>query len=71
MHEFDSNVSVVNVLARRMRMTEGQLYSAVIAVFIAALLALTGLPTAHKNVGGTTGASYPLPPTPTSQVAHR
>jgi hypothetical protein len=34
--------------AARVRMTEGQLYTAVLAVLVALLLSLTGLPTAER-----------------------
>jgi hypothetical protein len=36
------------IIAGRVRMTEGQLYTAVIALTIALLLALTTIPSAHK-----------------------
>jgi hypothetical protein len=37
------------ILARRARMTEGQLYTAVLVVVLVALLSLTGLPNAHRR----------------------
>ena len=48
------DVTVMGVLAARMRMTEGQLYTALIAVIMAVLLALTGLPNAHQRTHSTT-----------------
>lgn len=61
-----TKVSVVEILASRAGMSEGQLYTAVIALAIAALLALTTIPSAHK-------LQSPLSPTPAapSPVATR
>lgn len=41
--------TVMGLLAERARMTEGQLYTAVIALAVALLLTVTGLPTAHQR----------------------
>ena len=41
--------TLMGSLARRVRMTEGQLYTAIIAVAFALLLSLTGLPGAHQR----------------------
>ncbi|HVX16522.1 MAG TPA: hypothetical protein VHA73_00690 [Acidimicrobiales bacterium] len=39
---------VMAILAKRLRMTEGQLYTAIVVLLLAAILTTTGLPTAHK-----------------------
>jgi hypothetical protein len=39
-------------LSRRLHMTEGQLYTTVLAALLVALLSLTGLPNAHQRRGG-------------------
>jgi hypothetical protein len=44
----DRSHTVLGALARRLRMTEGQLYTVVIALLFAATLLLTGLPGAHR-----------------------
>jgi hypothetical protein len=71
----DEDTTVMGLLAKRFRMTEGQLYTAIITVAVAALLTFTGLPNAHRRPPGlpTGGASIPTlapttvpPPQPTS-----
>ncbi|HLT15551.1 MAG TPA: hypothetical protein VK007_02520 [Acidimicrobiales bacterium] len=58
---------VMAVLARRLGMTEGQLYTTVIAALVVAVLTLTGLPGAH-DLEDPTGAPAP-PPAPTTTAA--
>ena len=41
-------------IAERIRMTEGQLYTAIIAIGIVLLMSLTGLPTAQRAPSGDT-----------------
>ena len=40
--------TVMGMLAARVRMTEGQLYTAILAVLLTFALMITGLPHAHK-----------------------
>jgi hypothetical protein len=56
----DDHATVMGLLAKRVRMTEGQLYTAVLAVAIALLLTLTGLPNARHTTVGLPGAG-PVP----------
>ena len=44
----DGSPPVMAILAKRLRMTEGQLYTAIVVLLLAAILTTTGLPTAHK-----------------------
>lgn len=62
----EEDPTIMGLIAGRLRMTEGQLYTAVIAVAIALLLTLTGLPTAHERVDtdGFGGDSVPTLPSP-------
>lgn len=48
MLEPEADATVAGLIAARVHMTEGQLYTAVLAVIVAVLLTLTGLPTAHE-----------------------
>ncbi|HEX3705757.1 MAG TPA: hypothetical protein VHV76_03925 [Mycobacteriales bacterium] len=57
--------SVVAIIAERIRMTEGQLYTAVIALAVALLLALTTIPSAHKLAN----PASPTPPAPAPSPA--
>lgn len=52
-------------IARRIGMTEGQLYTTILAAMLVALLSLTGLPDAHQRSGGDSlsGTSPVLGPT--------
>lgn len=50
------------MLAGRVGMTEGQLYTAVIAVLVVVVLTLTGLPAAHDLADSTGAAPVPAPP---------
>ena len=54
---------IMAVLARRVGMTEGQLYTTVIAALVVAALTLTGLPGAH-DLEDPTGAVAPPPAAP-------
>jgi hypothetical protein len=47
--EPDTERTVAGLIASRVRMTEGQLYTAVLAIIAAVLLTITGLPNAHRN----------------------
>lgn len=60
--------TVMGLLAGRAGMTEGQLYSAVIAVVVAILLTVTGVPTAHQRPeqDGLSGPLVTLAPTTTT-----
>jgi hypothetical protein len=53
---------VMAMLARRAGMTEGQLYTAVIAVLVVVVLTLTGLPAAHDLADPTGVVTVPAPP---------
>ncbi|HEY1831642.1 MAG TPA: hypothetical protein VGG38_15515 [Acidimicrobiales bacterium] len=53
-----AGVSLMGVLAARIRMTEGQLYTVLIALLLALLLTLTGLPNAHKSSGTPLAPSF-------------
>ena len=52
------NPPIMAILAHRLRMTEGQLYTAVLVVLLAVILTLTGLPSAHQTV-----PAIPISPT--------
>ena len=60
----------MGAVARRLGMTEGQLYTTILAALLLALLSLTGLPNAHQRSGddGLSGTSpvlgQPLEPAP-------
>lgn len=41
--------ALMGLLAERLRMTEGQLYTAVLGIALVVLLSLTGLPHAHQR----------------------
>jgi hypothetical protein len=56
--------SVAGILAERVGMTEGQLYTTVIVIAIALLLAITTIPSAHKLQDSTS-----VPPAPPSPAA--
>ncbi|MDQ2648397.1 MAG: hypothetical protein M3Z03_02450 [Actinomycetota bacterium] len=45
----DRSHTVLGAVANRVRMTEGQLYTVVLALLFVAALLLTGLPGAHKT----------------------
>jgi hypothetical protein len=45
----EDEITVMGRIAKRLRMTEGQLYTAVLLVLSALLLSLTGLPTAERT----------------------
>lgn len=55
--------TIVGLLAERLRMTEGQLYTVVLAALAVLLMTLTGLPNAHQNGNGITlsGSSTTVP----------
>lgn len=56
--------TIMGRIARRLRMTEGQLYSAVLIVLVVTLLTLTGLPTAERTPETDSGGDIPtLEPT--------
>ena len=42
----------MGVVARHLGMSEGQLYTTILAAMLVALLSLTGLPNAHQRSGG-------------------
>ena len=63
MLERDSDITVAGLIATRVHMTEGQLYTAILAIVAAVLLTLTGLPNAHRTTGSST------PPAPAVTVA--
>ena len=50
----DDRPPLMAQLAGRVRMTEGQLYTAVLGVVVVVLLSLTGLPQAHQRNGDDT-----------------
>lgn len=52
--------TVMGLIAKRVRMTEGQLYTIVILAALVLLLTLTGLPNAHEP---TTSRTAPAPTT--------
>lgn len=57
--------TVMGLLAERCGMTEGQLYTAVIALAVALLLTVTGLPAAHQRSGTDSlsgGGTVPVAP---------
>lgn len=61
--------TVMGLLADRWGMTEGQLYTSIIALVVALLLTVTGLPTAHQrsdtdSLSG--GGAVPVAPPPTT-----
>lgn len=58
------NPPIMGVLADRLRMTEGQLYTAILALLVAATLTLTGLPSAHRP-----DPTSPATPTTTVETA--
>jgi hypothetical protein len=47
--EAEGDITVAALLAARVHMTEGRLYTAVLAVVAAVLLTITGLPNAHRT----------------------
>lgn len=51
-----TEITRVNRFAARVRMTEGQLYTAALAVIVALLLTFTGLPNAHRRATGLGGS---------------
>lgn len=53
--------ALVERVATRARMTEGQLYTAVLVIFVALLLGLTALPQAHQRVDVGDGLNGNLP----------
>lgn len=57
----DRSRTVPGAIANRLRMTEGQLYTAVLALLFVAALLLTGLPGAHKLDTGGDGIVVPPP----------
>ncbi len=56
--------ALMALLAERLRMTEGQLYTAVLGLALVVLLSLTGLPHAHQrdNSDSLSGGSVLLEP---------
>lgn len=58
--------TLMGILAERVRMTEGQLYTAVLAVLLVVWLTLAGVPHAHKlppaNGGSTTTSGTTVAP---------
>jgi hypothetical protein len=48
----DRSHTVTGAIAHRLRMTEGQLYTVVLAFLFVALLLLTGLPNAYRTDTG-------------------
>lgn len=69
MNEAKQDISLVGIFAARLRMSEGQFYTAVIAVILSLLLTMTGLPGAHKTSGS--GLVPPPTVTPITQPVHR
>lgn len=61
--------TIMGLLAERVRMTEGQLYTVVIALVVALLLTVTGLPTAHTRSDDDFSGSGVPALTPTSTTA--
>lgn len=53
--------ALVERVASRARMTEGQLYTAILVIFVALLLGLTALPQAHQRVDVADGLNGNLP----------
>jgi hypothetical protein len=56
--------TVFGLIAKRLKMTEGQLYSLFIVITLTLLLAFAGLPGAHKQVGQPSSPSVPTIPAP-------
>jgi hypothetical protein len=56
--------TVFGLIAKRVKMTEGQFYSLFIVVTLTLLLAFAGLPGAHKQVGQPSSSSVPTIPAP-------
>jgi hypothetical protein len=61
MNETLERPALIERAAARMRMTEGQLYTAVLVFFLALLLGLTALPQAHRRVDVGDGLTGNLP----------
>ena len=57
-------LTVFGLIAKRARMTEGQLYTLFIVITLALLLAFAGLPGAHKQVGQPSSSTVPTVPAP-------
>jgi len=60
----DDRSTAMGRMAERLRMTEGQLYTAVLLVLSALLLSLTGLPTAERTPAADPGVPTLSPVTP-------
>lgn len=58
------DVVLMAALATRLRMTEGQVYTAIVGVLVVLLLTVTGLPRAHDLVPAASSSSAPAPPAP-------
>jgi hypothetical protein len=68
----DDRPTIGGLLADRWGMTEGQLYTAVLALAVALLLTVTGLPTAHQRSGSDSlsgPGGVPLAPVPTGPAS--
>ena len=69
MNQPEHDVSLVGLLAARLRLTEGQFYTVVIAIILSLLLTMTGLPGAHKT--SDSGVVPPPTVTPITQPVQR
>lgn len=58
------DVVLMAALATRLRMTEGQVYTAIVGALVVLLLTVTGLPRAHDLVPTAGSSSVPAPPPP-------